>query len=597
MRNRILLYLHYNRFGELADYVPYQLEKIRPIFDRVFFITNSELSPENIARLKNNQLIDDFLIHENDGGYDFKAWSDTMNMIGFDKLAEYDSVTIMNDTCFGPVYDFAPTFEEFDKNAEVDFWGLTNNRAQDIRAHWDPSTPIHLPNHIQSYFVSYKQNMVKSEAFKNFWKEIKIFDHVLHIIVEYETKMTKYFEDAGFKSDCVFNTLETPWSPLEMPTHDFSVFALPELMRRKFPFLKIRAFTNLAKNIFTPAVIDVLERNTDYPVQYIVDHMTFADYPDREYMLPRKTIAIKGLPETEPILKAKVGIHLHVFYEDLLEEFVAKFDKYVGDYDLYLTTDTEEKKAKILELSSGNTHLKEVLVTGNVGRDVLPWQLIHDRLDQYDYAGHFHTKKSAFSAWIIGETWREHIMDSLIAPAKHLFEVMDKTPKVGLIIPDVPVFFNSHHGPTYYSEKELWKYMVDLWEAMGFGGSGDYRSFQEQESYVMSYGTMLWYRPAALKSLLALDIKDQIPAEPLPFTSILHAFERIIVYTAWANGFDFRIAENNPQTGFIVNRSSNRMLMEASSDLNFYSTKGAFVIFLKTLRRLVKKKLGLKIED
>lgn len=596
MRNRILLYLHYNKLGELADYVPYQLEKIRPIFDRVFFITNSELSRENIARLQDNHLIDDFLRHDNDGGYDFKAWSDVMNLLGIDKLSEYDSVTLMNDTCFGPVYDFFPTFEKFDRRKDIDFWGLTNNRAQRIRAHWDPNTDISLPDHIQSYFVSFKQNVVKSSAFKDFWKEIKVFDHVLHVIVEYETKMTKHFEDAGFKSDCVFNTLKTPWSPNEMPTHDFSVFGLSELMRRKFPFLKVRAFTQLSKNVFTPAVMEVLQRDTDYPTEYIINHMTFVDYPDREYMLPYKTIAIKELPFIEDAPKKSVGIHLHVFYEDLLEEFVTKFDEFVGDYDLYLTTDTEEKKEKIIELSKDNTHLKEVLVTGNIGRDVLPWQLIHDRLDKYDYAGHFHTKKSAFSAWIIGETWREHIMDSLISPAKNLFKLMDENPKVGLIIPDVPVFFNSHHGPTYYAEKELWTFMVGLWEAMGFGFPGDTRSLQQQESYVMSYGTMVWYRPAALKSLLKLDFKDKVPEEPLPFTSILHAFERVIVYTAWANGYDFRIAENNPQTGFVINASSNRMLLEAKNDLSFYSTKESMIIFIRKAKRFVMRRLGLKDE-
>lgn len=594
MRNRILLYLHYNKFNELSDHVVYQLEKIRPIFDRVFFISNSEVSADYIANLQEKGLIDDFLKHENDGGYDFKAWSDAMNLIGFDELALYDSVTVMNDTCFGPIYDFAPTFDEFNDRKDVDFWGLTNNRAQKIKAPWDPEHDIFLPDHIQSYFVSFKQNVVKSTAFRDFWKEVKVFDHVLHIIVEYETQLTKFFEEAGFKSDCVFNTLEVEWDQSKMPIHDFSIFALPELMRRKFPFLKIKAFVHNSKDVFIPAVMEILRKKSDYPTDLIVDHMTFVDYPDREYMLPEKTITLKDLtPLSEPI-KNTVGIHLHVFYEDLLEEFVSKFDQYVGDYDLYLTTDTQEKKEKIEEISKNNHHLKEILVAPNLGRDVLPWQLIHDRLDKYTYAGHFHTKKSAFSDWIIGETWREHIVDSLIVPAKNLFQVMDENPKVGLMIPDVPVFFNSFHGPTYYSERELWAYMVKLWEEMNFGNNGDWRSLQQQESYIMSYGTMVWYKPVALKSLLKLDIKDDVAPEPLPFTSILHAFERVIVYTAWANGYDYRIAEDNPQTGFNINATANRMLLDARNDLSFYSTKESLFVFMRKTKMFILNRLGIK---
>lgn len=50
----------------------------------------------------------------------------------------------------------------------------------------------------------------------------------------------------------------------------------------------------------------------------------------------------------------------------------------------------------------------------------------------------------------------------------------------------------------------------------------------------MSYGTFVWFKYDALKSLFDLELtQNDIPSEPLPQNSILHAIERLFVYIAW----------------------------------------------------------------
>ena len=44
---RLLLYVHYNKFNFISGHVLYQLEKIRPLYSRVVFISNSHL-PEDV---------------------------------------------------------------------------------------------------------------------------------------------------------------------------------------------------------------------------------------------------------------------------------------------------------------------------------------------------------------------------------------------------------------------------------------------------------------------------------------------------------------------------------------------------------------------
>ncbi|MDR2977343.1 MAG: rhamnan synthesis F family protein [Streptococcaceae bacterium] len=551
MSKNLLLYVHFNRENKLADHVIYQLEHIRPFFDEVCLISNSLLSAEKQQLLRDAQLMDHFIQRENIG-FDFKAWGEAMVEYGFDTLKQYDSVTVMNDTCFGPIFDLQPIQKKFEADEQVDFWGMTNNRAHVVDPHAD-GHEVQLPDHIQSYYVCFKQNVVASDSFKNFWSNIQILDDVVDVIVKYETGMTQYFKEAGFKPGVVFDTRQEDWS--QMLVHDFSVFNMSSILEHRIPFLKIKAFAIGAKHPSTPVTVEYLRKFSDYPLDLIIDHMTWYDYPERPYMLNSKMINVPH--PIEASAHPKIGIHLHVYYKELLTHYLELFDRYVQNYDLFITTDSPESKQTIEELSQNHPAIKEIIVTGKKGRDVLPWMKIHEKLSNYPIAGHFHTKKSVENWWILGESWRDDLEESLIEPAQRLFEAFEQNDKVGLIISDVPTFQQSFHGPLCTEEEKVWPLMKHLWGIINFSSR---KGLQEQLSYVMSYGTMAWYRPAALDNLLAINIEAEIPDEPLPENSILHAFERLLVYTAWGNDFDFRIAHRNSNNGFWNNHSTNEVL-------------------------------------
>lgn len=584
MNKRILLYVHFNKNNELSEHVTYQLQHIRPLFEHIFFISNSILSDKDLTFLKKNGIIDQFMQRENKG-YDFLAWAEAMKTFGFDKLTSYDSVTVMNDTCFGPVYDFEAPFLSFDSDSNVDFWGITNNRSHKVKP-WEDKAAIILPDHIQSYFVSYKKNLVSHPAFEDFWTNIEVLNDVVEVIVKYETAMTKYFEDAGFKSAVLFDTRKEKWNG--MMVHDFSVFNLPELLRRHIPFLKIKAFSYGAENPHVPLVVERLTQESKYPVSYIINHMTWVDYPDREYMLPYKTSNFAV--ENNLSSNLKVGIHLHAFYLDLIPEYFNYFEKYIGKYELYITTDTEEKRQQILE-EYPLPQIKAVLAVGNVGRDVLPWMKVAEQMEGYDICGHFHTKKSKDNDWIVGETWRRDLENSLLKPAQKIFQSFEKNPQLGLMIADVPSFFNHFYGPTYITERDIWGHMKKLWDQIDFKEA---KELEQKDSYVMSYGTMIWYRPEALKNLLNLDFTDKIPEEPLPYNSILHAFERLLVYVSWANGYDFKISQIQSNSGFVANYSANRLLRSIETDLTQTKLRDLIKMIFHKLKVIIKYRIGKK---
>ena len=93
---RLLLYVHYNKYDELSGHVLYQLEQLRPLFSKLIVISNSQLTKSATVTLEELGIAE--VIQRENLGFDFAAWRDGMAHVGFERLADFDSVTLMNDT-------------------------------------------------------------------------------------------------------------------------------------------------------------------------------------------------------------------------------------------------------------------------------------------------------------------------------------------------------------------------------------------------------------------------------------------------------------------------------------------------------------------
>ncbi|KXT76906.1 rhamnan synthesis F family protein [Streptococcus sp. DD12] len=517
---RLLLYVHFNRYNSLSDHVLYQLEQMNPLFSRIVFISNSQLDEAAINTLRERRLIDEVVQRKN-SGFDFGAWRDGMDAVGWEQLKNFDSLTIMNDTCFGPLWDMLPIYQKFEEDNTVDFWGLTNHRAQGK-----------MKEHLQSYFISFKKEVVLSPAFPHFWLNVQDFDDVQDVIDHYETQVTTTFEEEGFRYRAVFDTVDEPTD--HMPHPDFSFYNTSAILQHGVPFIKVKPLNAIPE--YTVAVLDFIQKNSDYPTELILRHMSKV-FPNTEnYLLAYK---YAQMAPASPSPKAKVAIHLHVFYTDLLASFLEIFATYDFAYDLYITTDSKKKVPTIEEVLNLYNAQAAIHVTGNVGRDVLPMLKLKKELSQYDYVGHFHTKKSKEADFWAGESWRNDLVDMLVRPAGSLLAQLEKSPDLGLVIADIPTYFRFVKlDPAH--EAMIEPMMTKMWKEMGMTKVIDFKAYS---TYVMSYGTFIWFKYDALKPLFDLDLtEEQVPAEPLPQGSILHAIERMMVYIAWGQDYDFIIA-------------------------------------------------------
>lgn len=536
---RLLLYVHFNKYDLVSPHVVYQLEKMKDVFDKVIFISNSFVDEAAVAKLKEKQLIDECLQRKNEG-FDFAAWRDGLHLIGYEALLDYDSVTLMNDTCFGPLWDLESYYQRFEKDLSIDFWGMTNHRAGEV-----------LPEHIQSYFISYKRKLATSEIFRQYWQNIKNFSDVQDVIDNYEAQTTALFLEAGFKYGVVFDTVDSVVQNQLPP--NFSLYHPTELLKAKVPFFKVKITE--ANNGIAPYLLEFIENNTDYPMALLLHYLSDTYLPDNPYKLGKKYLRERELVQVDK----KIAVHLHVYYVDLLQEFLDAFQSFHFKYDLFITTDSEEKKSAIDRQLVINNISAAIYVFDNIGRDIIPMLRLRDSLSSYDYIGHFHTKKSKEADFWAGESWRQELIESMLVQADTIIANLEAE-TLGLVIADIPTFFRYNKIVDAGNEALIAPTMNQLWSDMNRKKQLDFEDFH---TFVMSYGTFVWFKYDALKPLFDLDIfLDSIPAEPLPQNSILHAMERLLIYIAWDRHYDFRISPTpHSLTPFIDNKVLNHKML------------------------------------
>ncbi|MGT2894889.1 rhamnan synthesis F family protein [Streptococcus entericus] len=520
--NRLLLYVHYNKYNQLSSHVLFQLEKMRPLFSKVIFISNSQLSSEHGCHLLTQGLVSEIVQRENEG-FDFVAWRDGMEHLGWQELTTYDSVTIMNDTCFGPLWDISTYYERYESDQTTDFWGMTNHRETK-----------RFKEHLQSYFICFKQQVVQSPVFKEFWTKVKSYDIVQDVIDYLESPVTNNFVDAGFQYQAVFDT--TKAETHHMPLPDFSYYNLAQILEHRVPFIKVKALDGNQQQ--ASFVIDRIATISDYPIELIVSHMSRVFYPTSNYLLRYKYMTDSPVV-IEP--SKKIAIHLHAFYTDLVGDFLEIFKTFSFIFDLFITTNEESKRIDIEEVLTRFGMTATIKVTGNRGRDILPMLKLKDELSQYDYIGHFHTKKSKETEYWAGESWRTELIEMLVKPSDQIVSQFSRREDLGVVIADIPTYFRYVQLDPFY-EGILTEDMNRLWEQMGMKKELDFLIFS---TFVMSYGTYIWFKYDALKPLFDLELTDNdVPEEPLPSATILHSIERMLVYIAWGNDYDFLISKN-----------------------------------------------------
>jgi rhamnosyltransferase len=176
---RVCVFAHYDKDNIVDAYVYYYLKELLTVVDKLIFVTVSDIDIQDIQRLKALNI--EILKRENIG-YDFYSYKLGIKQV---KIENYDELIIANDSIFGP---FIPMKEIFNEMLKVDnhFWGLTQS--------------FEIEQHIQSYFMCFKKEILKSEVFERFWNEVEVLDNKENIIKNYEIGFSQMLYQELFRS-------------------------------------------------------------------------------------------------------------------------------------------------------------------------------------------------------------------------------------------------------------------------------------------------------------------------------------------------------------------------------------------------------------
>jgi GT2 family glycosyltransferase len=258
----------------------------------------------------------------------------------------------------------------------------------------------------------------------------------------------------------------------------------------------------------------------------------------------------------EPVLKLPLGyalgpagpgvqiaILLHAFHVDLLPQMAGFLANIPGPADLYISTDTEAKRAAIAaifaEWSAGKV---EIRVTPNRGRNIGPQVIaFRDVHQDHDLLLFLHTKKSTHTDELAG--WRDFLLVNLLGSpglVRGALEAFQQLPALGVLAPRTfaPVRPHMIWGVNYETCR-------DLAGRMGF-------AIYPDSPLDFPAGAMFWARPAALRPLLDLNLSfDDFDAEGGQQDGTLaHAVERLIFHACERAGL--RWARAGSDSGAIL---------------------------------------------
>jgi lipopolysaccharide biosynthesis protein len=249
-------------------------------------------------------------------------------------------------------------------------------------------------------------------------------------------------------------------------------------------------------------------------------HYIRAGSPEGPWKYP--VIDLSHARPSRSVRSARVALHVHAYYIDLLPSIVERLNHNNTRPDIYLSVSkpSDVNLAKDV-FSTYAGILCAVSVVPNKGRDIGPFltEFGPALIQKYDVVGHLHTKKSAdVRDAAMGETWYRFLLDHLLgrkdcAAMDEILKAFEEQPTLGMVFPDDP-----HALALDTNRAELAKFSSRI----GVHSIPEYFNFP--------VGTMFWARSPALAPIvnLGLDWGDY-PEEPLPYDgSTLHALERLL---------------------------------------------------------------------
>jgi len=331
------VYSHYDQDDEIQDFVLETIQRLAGNNLNIVFVSTSKI--ESCSNLNKLSTFCHTIIERDNIGYDFGSYkTGIFHIHELDKNPQF--LIITNDSVYGPLFPI----DNIIRNAsEYDLYGITDS--------------IDGAYHIQSYFIIYNNNVLRSDHFWNFWNSVELIDKKtkdfkLEIIKRYEIGGSQFFIKNGYKLGAEFaidalirsefneflNHIENARSNTGEFNHTLNTtlnsvhYRWRSLIEAKCPFIKREL---LALN---PAFIEIddwpqiLSSKSGYPVNQIIESIRhYLKSDDFIYT----TISIKKIARLLNI-SGYVKLPCSLAFEDYrIKHNLPQFKEYIFDEDFY----------------------------------------------------------------------------------------------------------------------------------------------------------------------------------------------------------------------------------------------------------------------
>ncbi len=223
--NRLVIFAHYDKDNIIDDYVIYYLNQLKLSFNKIIFVSDSDLSKKELSKLDG---IADYIQAYHHNEYDWGSYKFGFKIALDNNLLENtDELLLCNDSVYGPINSLEPYFDKMSKS-ESDFFGMFMNEFG--LGVWDEKSGKYKEAqqpHLQSWFLLLKKNVFTSDLFKNFIFSVKHFDNKNDIINNYEIAFTEIMKKE-FKYSYFYTS----------PNSNSVVNAAQKMLKEGFPFIK-----------------------------------------------------------------------------------------------------------------------------------------------------------------------------------------------------------------------------------------------------------------------------------------------------------------------------------------------------------------------
>ena len=399
------------------------------------------------------------------------------------------------------------------------------------------------PRYLQTYFMAFNKRMINDYSFYNYWKNIQVYSEFLEVGEKCSAVITKYFEDLGFSWGAYTDTTDLETNrETNICHHAFNTYEI--VANRRYPIIKRKSFV-LGKARFLrhhtgsdlEEAVDYIKDHTDYSMNLIYEHITRRyDLSEIKESLNLNYIFPDGREnECDVISLNRTLMVAHLYYEELLAESIEYLRRLPDEIDILITTDTEEKKKRILQEIKGTQHYVTVEIVPNRGRYISALLITAQKyIKNYEYIGILHDSKPVINDPItVGKSFQKAMWDNMISSGGYVENVvrfLEGNKHIGMLVPPVP--FHGKYYSTALSGMGAYEDSVGRWnELLGM-------DCKLPEKPALALGGVCWCRKAALESIVNSSlVYDDFPAEEECFDKMRDAFERMLPYIAQKNGY------------------------------------------------------------